>query len=304
MYPAETRRWLQLPFRRQSLFAVTFSFQAEHQDLFIPGAVPRGVEQHEIAARGASGPDGEGQVPRRDPRRGGDRQQREETCPRPGARGKGSCSAIPPSPHGACLHAELLKRLMDLCHESLTPSHPWLHLTLYTAFPAPAGPGSAADRDHLAHRHQVPHSARPSAHRGVRRLHAWIKVKQTIDPEEAEYAPHRIRRNHQAQLGAAFGGTLVSPHDGTRSRAITEPGRAHVDDHDEMAADGQGQLFRDTGRISQVDLFGQRHDHRAPRQGTSHGYHQLRGVWTKPGLSSSPKTVRWARPSTDIVDPP
>jgi hypothetical protein len=63
MYLAETRRWLQLPLRRQSLSAVTFSFQAEHQDLFIPGAVPRGVEQHQIAARGASDPDGEGQVP-------------------------------------------------------------------------------------------------------------------------------------------------------------------------------------------------------------------------------------------------
>ena len=123
----------------------------------------------------------------------------------------------------------------------------------------------------------------------VRRLHAWIKVKQTIDPEAAEYVPHRIRRNHQAQLGAAFCGTFVSPHDGTRSRAITEPGRAHVDDHDGMTAEGQGQLFRDTGRISQVDLFGQRHDHRAPRQDTSHGYHQLRGVWTKPGLFFGPE---------------
>jgi len=36
MYLAETRRWLQLPLRRQSLFALTFSFQAEHQDLLIP----------------------------------------------------------------------------------------------------------------------------------------------------------------------------------------------------------------------------------------------------------------------------
>jgi hypothetical protein len=62
-YLAETRQWLQLPLRRQSLFALTFPFQAEHQDLLIPGAVPRGVEQHEIAARGASDPDGEGQVP-------------------------------------------------------------------------------------------------------------------------------------------------------------------------------------------------------------------------------------------------
>jgi hypothetical protein len=58
-----------------------------------------------------------------------------------------------------------------------------------------------------------------------------------------------------------------------------------------MAAAGQGQLFRDTGRISQVDLFGQRHDHRAPHQ------------WRCPPIYGPPGELRLksARERMDII---
>ena len=49
--------------RRQSLSKLTFFLSSfSHQDRFIFGAVLLGVEQHEVAARGAFDPDGTGQV--------------------------------------------------------------------------------------------------------------------------------------------------------------------------------------------------------------------------------------------------
>ena len=49
--------------RRQSLSKLTFFLSSfSHQDRFISGAVPLGVEQHEVAARGAFDPDGKSQM--------------------------------------------------------------------------------------------------------------------------------------------------------------------------------------------------------------------------------------------------
>jgi hypothetical protein len=46
-----------------------------------------------------------------------------------------------------------------------------------------------------------------------RRLHARIEVNQTIDLHEVQNAPYQLRRNHQAQLGAAVGAALVPATD-------------------------------------------------------------------------------------------
>jgi hypothetical protein len=49
--------------RRQSLWNLTLVLgSVSHQDRFIFGAVLLGVEQHEVAARGAFDPDGKGQM--------------------------------------------------------------------------------------------------------------------------------------------------------------------------------------------------------------------------------------------------
>jgi hypothetical protein len=48
--------------RRQSLWTLTFFLSSSHQDRFIFGAVLLGVEQHEVAARGAFDPDGNGHI--------------------------------------------------------------------------------------------------------------------------------------------------------------------------------------------------------------------------------------------------
>jgi hypothetical protein len=96
----------------------------------------------------------------------------------------------------------------------------------------------------------------------------------------------------------------VTRHDGTRSRAIAERGRGHVDDHGGVAAGGRGQLFRDTGCIKQVDLFGRRHDCLAARDDASHLHHQLRRVWTKPGYTPNPRTAAVFTIIPTVVLPP
>lgn len=115
--------------QEQSLPELTFFLSwLSLQDRFLSGAVLLRVEQHEMAARGAFDPDGEGQMiivilpegeivtpegrPAIEPERG-KAPDAERVCR---------------AADGTSSQAELLKCLGDFGDESLTPSHAPLHL--------------------------------------------------------------------------------------------------------------------------------------------------------------------------------
>jgi hypothetical protein len=111
--------------RRRSVLELAFFVLSRLHDLFIPGAIALGVEQHEVAARGAFDPDGKGQIAAAPLLRGqiasvGGKVAIDQE------RGKGAyAERLGRAAHGAGLQAKVLKRLSDLCRKTLSPPH-WL----------------------------------------------------------------------------------------------------------------------------------------------------------------------------------